>query len=84
MLHSKLVWRSFCDKKKLKILFRGHMLFVILKVNESLQRFTKKNRKKQVKKSLGLKKQSRQKVINYMLNGKAMTILLIVGLIKKT
>ena len=84
MLHSKLVWRSFCDKKKLKILFRGHMLFVILKVNESLERFTKKNRKKQVKKSLGLKKQSRQKVINYMLNGKAMTILLIVGLIKKT
>ena len=60
------------------------MLFVILKVNESLERFTKKNRKKQVKKSLGLKKQSRQKVINYMLNGKAMTILLIVGLIKRT
>ena len=46
----------FVIKKKLKILFRGHMLLVILKVNESLERFTKKNRKKQVKKSLGLKK----------------------------
>ena len=45
MLHSKLVWRSFCDKKKLKILFRGHILLVILKVNESLERFTKESQK---------------------------------------
>ena len=35
------------------------------------------------KKSLELKKQSREKAINYMLNGKATIILLTVGLIKK-
>ena len=32
--------------KKFKILFRGHMLLVILKENKLLEHFTKKNRKK--------------------------------------
>ena len=37
--------------KKLKTLFRGHMLLVILKVKKVLESFTKKNSKKQTKKS---------------------------------
>ena len=56
---------------KLKILFRGHMLLVILTEKKLLKRFTKKN--------LELKKQEREKTINYMLNRKAT----IVQLIKK-
>ena len=40
---------------------------------------TKKNCKKQIKKSLGLKKYSRQKVINHMLNGEDTIIRLIAG-----
>ena len=54
-LHSKLVC-CFCDQKKLKILCHGHTLLVILKVKKLLERFTKKNCKKQIKKSLELKK----------------------------
>ena len=42
-----------------------------------------KNWKKQIKKSLGLKKWLKEKVINYMLNQKAKMILLTVGLVKK-
>ena len=41
--------------KKLKTLFRGHMLLVILKAKKMLEHFTKKNCKKQIKKSLELK-----------------------------
>ena len=69
--------------KKLKIPCRGQMLLVISTVKKLLKCFTKKYCKKQIKKSLKLKKYSREKVINYMLNGKAMIILLILGLIKK-
>ena len=43
----------------------------------------KKNYKKLFKKNLGQKKQLKEKMINYMLNGKFMIIHLIVGLIKK-
>ena len=49
-----------------------------------LKRFTKKNCKKQIKKNLELKKQSRENEINYMLNGKDTIIRLIVGSMKKT
>ena len=42
--------------KKIKILFRRHMLLVILTVKKLLERFTKMNCKKQVKKSLLLEK----------------------------
>ena len=42
--------------KKLKTLCRGHMLLVILKGKALLERFTKNNCKKQIKKRLGLKK----------------------------
>ena len=41
---------------KLKILFRGHMLLVILKEKKLLERFMKTYSKKQIKKSLKLKK----------------------------
>ena len=37
--------------QKLKILFHGHMLLVILKVKQLLERFTNKNYKKQGKKN---------------------------------
>ena len=42
--------------KTLKKLFRGHMLLVILKAKKLLEHFTKTNCKKQIKKSLELKK----------------------------
>ena len=42
--------------KKLKTLFRGLMLLVILKAEKLLEHFTKKNDRKRIKKSLGLKK----------------------------
>ena len=56
------------------------MLLVILTEKKLLKRFTKKNSKKKIKKSLELKKQEREKTINYMLNRKAT----IVQLIKNT
>ena len=43
----------------------------------------KNNCKRLIKKNLEQKKYLRKKVINYMLNGKVMTIHLIAGLIKK-
>ena len=60
------------------------MLLVILMVKKLLERFTKKNCKKQIKKNLELKKFQKEKTINYMLNVKAAIILLTVGLIKRT
>ena len=65
-------------------MFRGHMVLMTLRVKKSLERFTKRNFKKQIKKSSELtikrncnqeiikeKKQSREKVINYTSNEKA-------------
>ena len=48
--------------KKLKILFHGPILLVILTVKKLLELFPKNNCKKQIKKSVGLKKESREKV----------------------
>ena len=48
--------KKFLLLQKLKILFRGHMLLVILKVKKLLERFAKENCKKQIKKNLELKK----------------------------
>ena len=45
--------KQFLQLKKLKILFHGHMLLVILKAKTLLGHFTKKNYKKQNKKNLG-------------------------------
>ena len=53
-------------------------------VKKLLGCFRKKNCRKRIKKSLKLKKKSREKVINYMLNGKVMTILVTAGSVKKT
>ena len=44
-----------------------------------LELFTKKNCKKQIKKGLELKNQSRKKIINYLLNGKDTKICVIAG-----
>ena len=60
------------------------MLLFILTVKKLFKRFMKKNDKKQTKTTLELKKLSREKMLNYMLNRKAMPILLTVALIKKT
>ena len=49
------LWKIFW-LKKLKALCRGHMFLVILKEKKLPEQFTKKNCKKQVKKSLALKK----------------------------
>ena len=43
--------------KKVKTLCQGHMLAVILKANKLLERFMKKNYKKQIKKNLKMKKE---------------------------
>ena len=70
--------------KKVKNTVPGYMLLAILMVKKLLERFTKKNCKNQIKKGLKFKKQSKKKVIKYMLNGKGTLILLTVGLINKT
>ena len=59
------------------------MLLVILTVKKLLERYTKKDCKKQIK-EFRVEKVIKEKAINYMLNGKSMIILLTVGLIKKT
>ena len=48
--------KKFLWLKKLKIVYRGHLLLAILTGNNLLERFTKTNCKKQVKTSLELKK----------------------------
>ena len=52
---------------------------MILTEKKLLEPFTKKNCKNQIKKSLELKGELREKVINYMLNGSVMIIHLITG-----
>ena len=59
------------------------MLLVVLMTKKLLEGFTKKNCKKQIKKSLEWKKYLKKQVINYFLNRKTMIIPLTVGLIKK-
>ena len=48
--------KKFLLLKKLKIMFRGHILLAILTKKKLAERFTKKNLKKQIKKNLELKK----------------------------
>ena len=68
---------------KVKKTVYGQMLLVILKVKKLLERFAKKENKKINQKEFRVEKVIK-KVINYMLNGKAMIILLTVELTKKT
>ena len=60
------------------------MLLMILTKKKLLEFFTKLNYERQITKSLGMKKQLREKAISYMLNRMDAKIPLIVGLIKKT
>ena len=76
--------KKFLLLLKLKIQFHGLMLLMILMMKKLLEVFMKKNRKRLIKKNLEKKKYLREKVINYMLDGKGTTIHLTVGLIKKT
>ena len=48
-----------------------------------LEHYMKKNYKRLTKKNLGLKKRLKEKVIDYMSNGKVIMIHLIAGLIKR-
>ena len=48
--------KNFFWLKKLKTLFRAHILSVILKEKKLLERFTKMNCRKQIKTTLELKK----------------------------
>ena len=75
--------KKFLLLLKLKIQFHGLMLLMILMMKKLLEVFMKKNRKRLIKKNLEKKKYLREKVINYMLDGKGTTIHLTVGLIKK-
>ena len=59
------------------------MLLVILMMEEMVERYIKKNCKKQIKQGLELKDYYRKKVANFIPNGKVMIILLTVGLITK-
>ena len=53
-------------------------------VKKLLNYFMKKSYKRQINKNLELKKVSKEKVKNYMSNGKVMIVRLIARLIKKT
>ena len=75
--------KNFLWLKKLKILLRGHILLMILMAKTLLERFSKKNYKKWIEKSLWLKKNKEKNVKNYMQIGKVMIILLTAGLIEK-
>ena len=52
----QITQNKFLWLKKLKTLFHGHMLLVILTEKKLLELFTKKNCKKQIKKSLESKR----------------------------
>ena len=68
--------------KKLRILFDGHVLFVILMVKKLLERFMKKTLQNNKPNRVQSKKGDQEKKVrNQMLNGKT-TILFTVGLIK--
>ena len=69
--------------KKLKTQFHGLMLLMILIVKGLLEVFMKNNCRKIIKKNLEQRKYLKEKVINCKLNGKDMTIHLIVGVTKK-
>ena len=71
--------KKFLWLKKSKLLCPGHMSLMVLRKKFFLEIFTKKNCKKQIKNNLELKKWSREKPINYILNEKDTIIRLIAG-----
>ena len=52
----QIVLKALLWLKKLKMLYRGHMLLMILVEKKLFERFMKTNCKKQIKKNLGLRK----------------------------
>ena len=76
--------KKFLLLVKLKIQLLLHTQVMTWMVKKLLEVFKKKNCKKLLKKNLEWKKYLKEKVINWMSNGKDMIIHLIVGLIKKT
>ena len=68
----KILWL-----KKLKILFLGHMLLMILTGKKLLELFMKKDCKKTNQKEFRIKKVIQRKGDKYMLNGKDTIICLI-------
>ena len=69
----------FVIKKVKDTVLCSVLLIVILMQKKLLERFTKKNCKSQIKQSLELKKESREKMISYMANGKSTIIHVAVG-----
>ena len=60
--------KKFLLLVKLKILFHGHILLMILMVKKLLEYFMKKNCKRLIKINSGLKRRLKEKEINYMSN----------------
>ena len=79
-LQSKLVWRHFCEKKKLISTYVAGDL----EGEEIVGTFYEKELRKTNQKELRTGKVIKKKVINYMLNGKASIVSFTGGLIKET
>ena len=79
-LQSKLVWRHFCEKKKLISTYVAGDL----EGEEIVGTFYEKELRKTNQKELRTGKVIKKNVINYMLNGKALIVSLTGGLIKET
>ena len=77
----KIDVKTFLWLKKLKILCHGHLLIGMLKVKKLLERFMKKNCKKNISNRVYSWKSIKKK--SYMLNEKALIIALTVALKKK-
>ena len=68
---------------KLEIQFHGHMLLMILMEKKLFEHFVKKDCRRLIKKSIEQTKYLKERVINYMSNGKVKISHLLAGLIKK-
>ena len=76
-------WEEVFVIEKVKSTVLWSYVISDLNSEEIIRTFYEKNCKIQIGKNLEVKKESREKLINYILNGKAAILLLIVGLIKK-
>ena len=69
-LHTKLIWGNFCDQKSKKLLYHGHMLFVILMVKKLLKHLMKKRSQKELR----IEKITRETVIDCTSNRRTLII----------